>query len=80
MKAYVAVQRKLLILIYSLWKKNEAFNPALQATAQEIFRNEEMEPSFAGSEEPKKTAPNNGAVLDRHSSTYQCLPSFAMQK
>ena len=80
MKAYVAVQRKLLILIYTLWKRNEAFNPSLQASAQEIFRNEEMEPSFAGSEEPKKTAPNNGAVLDRHSSTYQCLPSFAMQK
>ena len=27
MKAYVAVQRKLLILIYTLWKKNEKFNP-----------------------------------------------------
>jgi hypothetical protein len=25
MKAYTAVQRKLLILIYTLWKKNEAF-------------------------------------------------------
>jgi len=54
MKAYVAVQRKLLILIYILWKKNEAFNPYVQTIAQEIFRNEEMEPSFAGSEEPKK--------------------------
>ena len=29
MKAYVAVQRKLLILIYTLWKKNEKFNPNL---------------------------------------------------
>jgi transposase len=27
MKAYVAIQRKLLCLIYTLWKKNEAFNP-----------------------------------------------------
>lgn len=27
MKAYVAVQRKLLILIYTLFKKNEAYNP-----------------------------------------------------
>ena len=26
MKSYVAVQKKLLILIYTLWKKNEAFN------------------------------------------------------
>ena len=27
MKGYVAVQRKLLCLIYTLWKKNQAFNP-----------------------------------------------------
>jgi len=26
-KAMVAVQRKLLVMIYTLWKKNEAFNP-----------------------------------------------------
>ena len=26
MKGYVAVQRKLLVLIYILWKKNEAYN------------------------------------------------------
>lgn len=28
MKSYVAVQKKLLILIYSLWKNNQAFDPA----------------------------------------------------
>lgn len=28
MKAYVAIQRKLLILIYALWKNNESYNPA----------------------------------------------------
>ena len=27
MKAYVAIQRKLLCLMYTLWKKNEPFNP-----------------------------------------------------
>ena len=26
MKSYVALQKKLLILIYTLWKKNEAFD------------------------------------------------------
>jgi transposase len=31
MKAYVAVQRKLLILIYTLWKKNEKYNPEMAA-------------------------------------------------
>ena len=27
MKGYVAVQRKLLVLIYTLYKKNEAYDP-----------------------------------------------------
>lgn len=27
MKSYVAIQRKLLIIIYTLWKKNQAFDP-----------------------------------------------------
>ena len=43
MKAYVTVQRKLLILIYTLWRKNEEYKPQLKGT----FRNEETEPSFA---------------------------------
>lgn len=48
MKAYVAVQRKLLVLIYALWKKDEAFDLQSQTTEKDkIFRNEEMEPSFA---------------------------------
>ena len=27
MRGYVAVQRKLLCMIYTLWKKNEVFDP-----------------------------------------------------
>ena len=46
MKAYVAVQRKLLVLLYILWKKNEQYNPG-QEVREEIFRNEETAPSFA---------------------------------
>lgn len=33
MKAYVAIQRKLLCLIYTLWKKNEAFDPQYGRTS-----------------------------------------------
>ena len=44
MKAYVAVQKKLLVLIYTLWKKNEAFNPEIKA---KTFGNEDTVPSFA---------------------------------
>lgn len=44
MKAYVAVQKKLLVLIYTLWKKNEAFMPkAPKNTSGE----REPVPSFA---------------------------------
>jgi len=44
MKAYVAVQKKLLVLIYTLWKKNEPFKPGSKVNTS---RNEETEPSFA---------------------------------
>lgn len=35
MKAYVAVQRKLLELIYTLWRKDEEYNPSLKSSAAE---------------------------------------------
>jgi transposase len=44
MKAYVAVQKKLLVLIYTLWKKNEAFKPDRKI---DTSRNEDTAPSFA---------------------------------
>ncbi|MDP9079297.1 MAG: IS110 family transposase [Bacteroidota bacterium] len=44
MKAYVAVQKKLLVLIYTLWKKNEAFRPK---TNEITSGNEDTVPSFA---------------------------------
>ena len=34
MKAYVAVQKKLLVIIYTLWKRNEAFDPYLLTSEQ----------------------------------------------
>lgn len=43
MKAYVAVQKKLLVLIYTLWKKNEAFN----SNQVNTFGNEDTALSFA---------------------------------
>ena len=43
MKGYVAVQRKLLVLIYTLWKKNEAYNPDYHQTTS---GNHETKSSF----------------------------------
>jgi len=42
MKAYVAVQRKLLVMIYTLWNKNEVFDPNF-----EISGNQESKPFFS---------------------------------
>jgi transposase len=43
MKGYVAVQRKLLVILYTLYKKNEAFNPQHQ---QKTIGEKELKPSF----------------------------------
>lgn len=45
MKAYTAVQKKLLIMIYTLWKKNEAFDPYRNQV--ELSREKEPVLSFA---------------------------------
>ena len=42
MKAYVAVQRKLLVMIYTLWNKNEVFDPNFG-----ISGNQESKPLFS---------------------------------
>ena len=54
MKAYTAVQRKLLVMIYTLWKKDEAFDPTYQTSV-----NQEPETLFSGGPEGNeiKTAP-----------------------
>ena len=59
MQAYVAVQRKLLILIWVLWRKDEKYNPAFGQQENDTSSNEEPKPLFSlGSEgDRKKVAP-----------------------
>ena len=59
MQAYVAVQRKLLILIWALWRKDEAYNPRFGQEENIASGNEEPEPLFSlGSEgDEKEVAP-----------------------
>lgn len=52
MKGYVAVQRKLLVMIYTLWKKNEAFDPNYGTS-----ENEEQKPLFSACSEGTKKVP-----------------------
>jgi len=86
MKAYTAVQKKLLITIYALWKNNEAFD-AERATNKDVtFRDAESKPSFSSVSEKlagneKKLAPGNPrAKQDGHSSKLRRMPSFSLNK
>lgn len=47
MQVYVAVQRKLLILIWALWRKNEAYDPAFGQKENNISGNDEPKLLFS---------------------------------
>jgi len=66
MKAYVAVQKKLLVMIYTLWNKNEAYNPDHKNTSG---NDEPQRPLSVGAHEgkPKKIVPPFGSTTqDEH--------------
>lgn len=89
MVGYVAVQKKLLVLIYALWKRNESFNPNHLNTHQtnnlidKITGENEKEsslvlkPSKTKKETPnKEVAPTSRATQDKHSSKTRSVPSL----
>ncbi|MCG8319976.1 MAG: transposase [Cytophagales bacterium] len=47
MQAYVAVQRKLLILIWTLWRKNEPYDPKFDQQRDKTSGNDEPKPLFS---------------------------------
>lgn len=79
MKAYTAVQKKLLIIIYALWKNNQEF---VMKKSEKISGDDEPVPSFASTpQELKKVNPGITRVKqDRHPSTNRRMPSFAESK
>lgn len=79
MVAYVAIQRKLLALIYALWKKNEAYNKDYHWT----FGNVESQVLFpVGSERAgQKSSPNNiEATQDERSYNVSSEVLFPVQQ
>jgi transposase len=86
MKGYTAVQKKLLAMIYVLWKKDEPFDPEYQG---ETSRDGEVKSSFASAqpqeqttiikqEEKKKITPDEARVTqDKHPSKCRRMSSFA---
>jgi transposase len=91
MKAYTAVQKKLLEFIYILWKKDEAFDPNYQdkesrdAEPVPSFASVPQEPSISCDNEEKKlkfikqkiTPAITRVTQDKHPSKYRRMPSFA---
>lgn len=77
MKAYTAVQKKLLTIIYALWKNDQEFVGETQP--QEISGDAEQVPSLAWApQKPKKLAlAKTKAKQDRHPSKHRRMPSLA---
>jgi transposase len=73
MKGYVAVQRKLLCMIYTLWKKNEVYDPNL---LDEFSEAGTVDPLSVGSRGTIKKKPSTKALasLDEHSSAFTASP------
>lgn len=64
MKSYVAVQKKLLVLIYHIWKKNEAYDPNHQQQNPKINDQRKSGPQKC----PTKNSPNQvEAMQDKYS-------------
>jgi transposase len=86
MKGYTAVQKKLLITIYALWKNDEAFDANKDVKKDVTFRDEQLVPSFSSTSEKssmndKKLAPDlSRAKQDGHSSKLRRMPSFSYHK
>jgi hypothetical protein len=91
MKAYTAVQKKLLTIIYALWKKDQAFDPQYQWAAPIVKTTVDQEPAASlatapavtqqPSKEQKITPSNMDRVTqDRHPSTSRRMPSLATIK
>ncbi len=64
MKSYVAIQKKLLILIYTLWKNNEAFDKN-KVPKQTTRDKEPMSPSQLSFEEAGQDGEKNSHDKNR---------------
>ena len=75
MKAYTAVQKKLLTIIYTLWKNNQEF---VDKTDQKSGDAEQAPSLAAAPQELKKLAlVKSRAKQDRHPSKHRRMPSLA---
>jgi transposase len=79
MVAYVAIQRKLLALIYALWKKNEAYDPDYPSTLGSQHTNV-LSPDGTPKDEQKSSPDNSGATQDELSNNEAAKVLFSENK
>lgn len=74
MKGYTAIQKKLLIIIYTLWKKEQAYDP----NYKQISKDEEKELSFVSAlkKQNKEASVKTEASQDKHPSKNRSMLSF----
>jgi transposase len=90
MKGYTAVQKKLLVIIYTLWKKDEDFDLSYQdkkskeAESESSLASVPKEPGKLGQGNKKMSKPKqkitldkNRVTQDKHPSKYRRMPSLA---
>ena len=72
MKGYVAVQKKLLVIIYTLWKKDEPFNDKTSGESEKV----PFLVSASKKQYKKAVPPENGTAQDKHPSKHRSMPSL----
>jgi transposase len=73
MKSYVAVQKKILTMIYHLWKKNEAYDAVYQLNIQEEEQELTSRASGFAEDKTQKNSPNKNieATQGKHPVNYR---------
>lgn len=75
MQAYVAVQKKLLVLMYTLWKKQEAYQPTRIQTVT-ASQQDDPQADNAKKSPPKKIAPTKARATQDKLASNESLEVF----
>jgi transposase len=76
MKAYTAVQKKLLIIIYTLWKTNQPFSEQQQDQTSQELEKESFLVSASKKQSKKVASVMTEATQDKHPSNYRSMSSL----
>jgi transposase len=79
MQAYVAVQKKLLVLMYTLWKKQEVYQPT-KMQADDTSQPDGPQAGNAKKSAPKKIAPTKARATQDKLPSNELLEVFLLEQ